>query len=126
MISVALALLGLTGSAAILQGTQAPGGPPAPAPVTLPALPAAQEALLPNGLKLVVFEQHRQPVVSLIISIPAGTAFDPERKEGLADMLAALMTRGGAGERSGAEVAASIEGVGGSLGATAEGSPGGV
>jgi predicted Zn-dependent peptidase len=120
MINAALLLLGLMGKAASLQATQAPAGPPPPAPVTLPVLPATQEALLPNGLKLVVIEQHRQPVLSIILSIPAGRAFDPERKEGVADMLAALMTRGGAGARSGPEVAASIEALGGSLGAAAD------
>jgi zinc protease len=91
-----------------------PAGPVVPA-----TLPAPQEALLPNGLKLVVLERHRQPIVSVTLSIPAGTAADPERKEGLADMFAALMTRGG-GNRSGSDVADLLESVGGSMGAVAD------
>jgi predicted Zn-dependent peptidase len=82
------------------------------------ALPPAQERLLANGLRLVVLEQHRQPVISVRLALPAGSAFDPIGKEGLADMYAGLLTRGG-GRRTAAEVAARIEGVGGSLGASA-------
>jgi len=82
------------------------------------SLPPAQERLLANGLRIVVLEQHRQPVISVRLALPAGSAFDPEGKEGLADMYAGLLTRG-AGQRTAAEVAARIEGVGGSLGASA-------
>lgn len=92
--------------------------PPAPAPVMPLALPQAQQALLPNGLRLIVLEQHRQPVVSVRLSIPAGSAFDPAGKEGLADLYAAMLTRG-AGPRSGVEFANTVEGVGGTMGASA-------
>jgi zinc protease len=111
--------LGLVIAAAPLASQQPPGGPPPPGAVTAFPLPTPQESVLPNGLRVVVLERHRQPVVSIVLSLPAGTSFDPEGKEGLADMLAAMMTRG-AGKRSAAEVAAAIESSGGSLSAAAD------
>jgi zinc protease len=96
-----------------------PAGPPSPGPARPLLLPPVQEVLLPNGLRLIVLEQHRQPVVSLILSMPAGSAFEPEGKEGISDMLAALLTRA-AGMRSAAEVAAASENAGGSLGAASD------
>lgn len=102
-----------------LLAQQPPTEPPDATPVVPPVLPGTQEALLPNGLRLVVLEQHRQPILSVTLSVPAGSAFDPTGREGLSDMLAALMTRG-AGKRTGPEVAAAIEAVGGSFSASAE------
>ena len=102
-----------------LAAQQPPTEPPDPAPIGAPALARAQTAVLPNGLRLILLEQHRQPVISVAISVPAGTGFDPVDREGTADMLAALITRGG-GDRSASQVAAAIESVGGSLGAAAD------
>lgn len=105
--------------ASMLAAQQAPLEPPEPAPIVAPSLPRPQEALLPNGLRLILLEQHRQPVLSLTLSVPAGSAFDPPEREGVAEMLAALVTRGG-GTRSASQVATEIEGVGGSLSAAAD------
>lgn len=102
-----------------LAAQQIPAEPPDPAPIAAPALPRPQEALLANGLRLILLEQHRQPVVALTLSVPAGSAYDPPDREGIADLLAALVTRGG-GARDAAQVSAAIEGAGGSLGATAD------
>ncbi len=103
----------------VLTAQQAPGAPPEPAPIVAPALPRAQETLLPNGLRLILLEQHRLPALSLTLSVPAGSAFDPPDREGMAELLAALITRGG-GARTAAQVATEIEGVGGSLSASAD------
>ncbi len=97
---------------------QFPPNPPAPTPLREAAYPAPQEPLLPNGLRLLLLESHRQPIVSLTLSLPAGTAYDPPGKEGVADLLAALLTRG-AGSRSGSEIADLMERIGGSLSASA-------
>ncbi len=102
-----------------LAAQQVPAGPPEPAPIIAPSLPRAQEAVLANGLRMILLEQHRQPVLSLTLSVPAGSAFDPPDREGLAEMLAGLVTRGG-GTRTASQVAAAIEGVGGSLSAAAD------
>ncbi len=92
--------------------------PPAPGPLTPAAYPNAQSLILPNGLRVLVLEQHRQPVVSIRLALPAGSMWDPKDREGAADLYAALITRG-AGDRSAADVASAIEAVGGSFGAEA-------
>jgi zinc protease len=111
-----LLALGLTATAAAR--AQFPPNPPAPLPLRPAVYPAAQETVLPNGLRLVVLESHRQPIVAVTLSLPAGTAYDPPGKEGVADLLAALVTRG-AGPRSGPEIADLLERIGGSLSASA-------
>ena len=97
---------------------QAPASPPPPAPVKPAKLPPFQSAVLPNGVRLLLVESHEQPVVSMSLSFPAGHRYDPAGKEGLADMVAGLLTKG-AGTRGAEQVAAAIEGVGGSIGASA-------
>lgn len=97
-----------------LAGAQSPTRAPAPAPVKPAALPAFQEATLPNGLRLMLVESRRQPVVSIALMIPAGDSYDPVGKEGLAGMAANVLTKG-AGTRTAEQVAATIEGVGGQL-----------
>ena len=95
-----------------------PKTPPPPAPLQPPAFPPFQEATLSNGMQLVLVERHTQPVLSLSLAMPAGSAYDPAGKEGLADMVAGLLTKGAA-SRSAEQIAATIEGVGGSLNAGA-------
>src|SRR5437868_4524412 len=93
---------------------QSPKTPPAPAPVKPAAIPAFQEATLPNGLRILLVESKRQPVLSLALMLPAGDAYDPSGKEGLATMVASVITKG-AGSRDADQVSAAIEGVGGSI-----------
>ena len=64
-------------------GAQFPTKPPTPAPVKPAAIPAFQEATLPNGLRVMLVESHRQPVVSLALMMPAGESHDPSGKEGV-------------------------------------------
>lgn len=94
-----------------------PSAPPAAGAVKPAPFPAFQEATLANGLRLIVVENHRLPVVSLSLSFPAGTAVDPAGKEGLSEMVAGLLTKG-AGDRSADAIAAAIEGVGGRFSAS--------
>jgi zinc protease len=65
-----------------------------------------------------VVESRKQPIVSLSLNFAAGSAYDPAGKEGLADMVAGLLTKG-AGARNAEQVADAIEGAGGSLGSSA-------
>ena len=95
-----------------------PKTPPPAGPLTPAPFPPFREATLPNGLRLLVVESHKQPVVSLSLSFPAGSAYDPAGKEGLADVVAGLLTKG-AGSRTAEQIAEAIEGAGGSLGAGA-------
>lgn len=58
-------------------------------------LPKPQEADLPNGLHLMVLEDHRLPQVAFQLIIPgAGGYFDPAGKIGLASYTASLMREG--------------------------------
>ena len=98
-----------------LSGQQLPPDVPAPEPVAAMRLPQPQEELLPNGLRLVLYEDHRAPVVSIVLALRAGNAYDPDGKEGLSDLLASLLTRG-AGALSGDSVAALVERAGASFG----------
>ena len=58
-------------------------------------LPRPVEADLPNGLHLMVLEDHRVPLVTFQLQIPgAGGYFDPADLPGLASMTASMMREG--------------------------------
>jgi zinc protease len=95
-----------------------PATPPPPAPAKEIRFPAFQEKTLANGLRLVVIEQHEQPIVSLRMMLNAGKAYEPEGKAGLANATAALLTKG-TPTRSAQQLAQTIDFVGGHLDANA-------
>lgn len=97
---------------------QYPTSPPPAGPVTPARFPPFQQVVLTNGVRLMLVENHAQPVLSISLTMPAGSAYDPAGKEGLASMVAQLLTKG-AGGRSADQIAATIEGVGGTLNAGA-------
>lgn len=94
-----------------------PTHPPAPAPLRPAQFPPFQEAALPNGMTLLLIENHEQPSFSVTLSFRAGSAYDPAGKEGLSAIVAELLTKG-TPTRGADQIAATIEGVGGSLAAT--------
>ena len=108
----------LLAGAAQLPAQGYPKTPPAPGPLTPAPFPPFRESVLPNGLRLLVVESHKQPVVSISLSFPAGASVDPAGKEGLASMAAGLLTKG-AGRRTADQISDAIEGAGGSLSAGA-------
>ncbi len=110
------ALLGLPAAG---HAQQAPAQPPDPAPLITASYPAPQEVLLPNGLRLVLLSLPRQPLISLTLTVPAGSVYDPAELEGTADLMAGLLTRG-AGERSAEQVEQLVSQAGGALSASAE------
>ncbi|HMH81337.1 MAG TPA: insulinase family protein [Gemmatimonadales bacterium] len=95
-----------------------PTTPPKPMPLSPVRFPPFKEATLPNGLQLVVIEHHEQPVVSVSLAFRAGGIYDPAGKEGLAELAAELLSKG-TDARSAEQLAATIEGVGGTLAASA-------
>jgi zinc protease len=117
-------LLALTASAGLAQTKTAaakssvPATPPPPAPAKEIRFPAFQEKTLGNGLRLVVIEQHEEPLVSLRMLLDAGKAYEPDGKAGLAEATAALLTKGTA-TRSAQQIAQTIDFVGGHLDANA-------
>lgn len=114
-----LLLAGILVAAPPMLAAQAyPTSPPAAGPVRPMPFPPFRESTLPNGVRLVLVESHKQPVVSISLSLSAGNTADPEGREGLAQMVAGLLTKG-AGSRTAEAISAAIEGVGGTLGASA-------
>src|SRR5213594_1420563 len=95
-----------------------PTRPPAPARLRPVQFPPFQDVALPNGMTLLLIENHEQPSLSASLSFRAGSASDPAGKEGLSAMVAELLTKG-TPNRSADQIAAAIEGVGGSLSANA-------
>jgi predicted Zn-dependent peptidase len=94
-----------------------PPKPPPPAPLAPVRFPPFQQVTLPNGMTLLLVENHEQPVVSVNLSFPAGSIYDPAGKEGTAELVATLLTKG-TPTRTADQLAATIEGVGGSIGAS--------
>src|SRR5437016_9509420 len=95
-----------------------PTRPPAPARLRPVRFPPFREVALPNGMTLLLVENHEQPTLSLSLSFPAGNAYDPAGKEGVAALVAELLTKG-TPTRDAEQISAAIEGVGGSIGASA-------
>ena len=108
-----LALALLAGAPAIATA-QFPTSPPPAGPIKATVFPPFREATLPNGVRLIVVESHKQPVVSLTLALPAGGAYDPVGKEGLASTTAELLKHG-AGSRSAEQFSEAIERVGGTI-----------
>ncbi|MFN2316981.1 MAG: insulinase family protein [Gemmatimonadales bacterium] len=113
------ALVAATAIPAALPAQGYPTTPPAAGPVQPMPFPPFREFSLPNGLQVVLVESPKQPVVSLSLSVPAGGIHDPADREGMAELTATLLIKG-AGEMTAEQIAAAIEGVGGSLGASAD------
>ncbi len=95
-----------------------PSRPPAPARLRPVEFPPFREVALPNGMTLLLVENHEQPTLSLSLNFRAGSAYDPPGKEGVAAFVAELLTKG-TPTRDAEQIAAAIEGVGGSIGASA-------
>jgi zinc protease len=68
--------------------------PPAPLPPRALNLPAPEEVTLANGLRVVVVEQERLPLVSFRLAFRTGDAFDPPELPGLADLMTNLLAEG--------------------------------
>ncbi len=82
-------------------------------------LPAIVQKQLPNGLKIVVLEDHRQPAVWLRLAIGAGSLRDPSDRVGLAQMTAGMLIKGTT-TRTETQIADTIDGLGASLDASAD------
>jgi predicted Zn-dependent peptidase len=91
--------------------------PPPPGPAKEVRFPPFEQKTLGNGLRVVVIEQHEQPLVSLHLVLKAGRAFEPAGKAGVSGATAALLTKGTA-TRSAQQIAEAIDFVGGNVNAT--------
>lgn len=82
------------------------------------AFPDFEEFTLENGLRVVVLSYGTQPVMSARLYVPGGRSVEPADRAGLAGLTATVLTRG-TETRSAPEISEIIEGVGGSLNASA-------
>jgi zinc protease len=108
------ALLAGVPAAAAAQAT-----PPAPLEQRPIRFPQFTETTLPNGLRILVVENHALPVANLNLYVRSGSSSDPADRLGLAQMTATLLDKGTA-TRTAVQIAETVEGVGGSIGAGAD------
>ena len=81
-------------------------------------LPRPRETKLANGLTVLVLEQHKLPTVAFTLWVKTGALADPKDLPGLAKATAEML-REGTSHRSSAQLAADVDGLGASLGASA-------
>lgn len=86
---------------------------PAPGPEPGASFPDFKTAALPNGLKIFVIENHREPTITFRLLFRSGDSLDGE-KTCLAGMTAALLNRGTA-RRSAAQFAGETDFLGASV-----------
>ena len=110
----ALLLVGVGPEGATAQVTT----PPPPLQERPIEFPDFREVTLDNGLRVVILPYGTQPVMSANLYLPGGGALDPADRTGLASLTTSVLTRG-TETRSAEEISEAIEGVGGSLNASA-------
>lgn len=88
----------------------------APAPGV--KLPAYTKVTLGNGMTVLLMEQHKVPMVSLTYLVRGGASADPQGKEGLASLTAALL-RKGTRTRNADQISEQLDSVGAQFGAGA-------
>ena len=79
-------------------------------------LPPYKKVTLPNGLTVLLMEQHEVPIVSFEFAVKAGSVADPAGKEGTASITAELL-REGTPSRTADQISAELDFIGGQLGA---------
>jgi zinc protease len=77
-------------------------------------LPPVFETTLPNGLRLVLVEDRRLPLVTLRLVFEAGSKFDPAGAPGLSEAVATLLTEG-TKTRTSRQIAEQLAEMGGAL-----------
>jgi zinc protease len=86
--------------------------PLAPVPFQIPS---AFETTLPNGLRVVLFDDERLPLVSFRLAFLSGDAHDPKEHVGLTSAMVSMLTEG-TETHSSRELAEKVERLGASLG----------
>jgi zinc protease len=109
---LALTFAGSIAGAQTLDRTKPPalGAPPK---VSLPPVVTRQ---LPNGLKLMIVEQHELPLADFVLVLGGGGTRDPMNKGGVANLTSSMLTEGTT-SRSALEIADQIAFLGIGLGA---------
>ncbi|MCZ7625776.1 MAG: hypothetical protein C3F12_04900 [Candidatus Methylomirabilota bacterium] len=87
-------------------------------PVVATAAPLAERQVLDNGLTLLIRSSRALPIVTIKVTVQAGSLWEPETRAGLADLTALLLTRGTT-SRTAAQIDESVDFIGASLSSSA-------
>lgn len=68
------------------------------------AMPDVKRVTLPNGMKLLLLEDHELPLVNLSCRIRVGSIYEPQNQIGLAEIMGEVMRTGGTDTRTGDEL----------------------
>ncbi len=104
-------------SVAAAQGTFDRSKPPELGPPPRVSLPPIITRQLPNGLKLLIVEQHELPLADFVLLVGSGSTADPASKPGIANLTSAML-REGTTTRKSLEIADQIAFLGISLSPT--------
>ena len=88
--------------------------PPPPAAPREAKLPQPSEKTLDNGLRVIVVPKHDIPLVAARLLVKTGGAADPQGKDGLAQLTAAVVTKG-TKTRGAEQIAREVEALGATL-----------
>ncbi|HSQ25048.1 MAG TPA: pitrilysin family protein [Pyrinomonadaceae bacterium] len=97
-----------------MKGAEIKGRAPVSKELLRVTLPKAQEATLPNGLRVILLESHRVPTFSMQMVVLSGGLSDPADYHGLASFTAALM-REGTSTRKSKDIAEQTDSIGATL-----------
>jgi zinc protease len=81
-------------SIATAQGTFDRSKPPELGPPPKVSLPPITTRQLPNGMKLMIVEQHELPLADFVLLVGSGSTADPASKPGIANLLSAMLREG--------------------------------
>jgi predicted Zn-dependent peptidase len=81
-------------SVATAQGTFDRSKPPELGPPPRVSLPPINTRQLPNGLKLMIVEQHELPLADFVLLVGSGSTADPASKPGIANLLSGMLREG--------------------------------
>jgi zinc protease len=93
--------------------------PPPPSKPRSVTFPKPVEQTLPNGLRVIVVEDHNTSLVTIALVIKNGGEVDPTSLAGVADLTANLLTKG-TRTRSATRIAEEVESLGGMLDSAAQ------
>ena len=90
----AVATLTMVGTALGAQGTVDRTKPPELGPPPRVSLPPIVTRVLPNGLKLMIVEQHELPLADFALLVGSGGTADPAGKTGVGNLTSAMLREG--------------------------------
>ncbi|MGI8400983.1 MAG: M16 family metallopeptidase [Gemmatimonadaceae bacterium] len=94
MFGAAAIVLAGNRSSVLAQGTLDRSKPPELGPPPRVSLPPIVTRVLPNGLRLMIVEQHELPLADFVLLVGSGSTADPAGRAGVANLTAAMLREG--------------------------------